>query len=40
MKFIIPFVCLINSSFARADLSPKLAEYLNLRQAEFDQIDD
>ena len=40
MKFIIPFVCLITSSFARADLSPKLAEYLNQRQAEFDQIDD
>ena len=40
MKFIIPFVCLITSSFASADLSPKLAEYLNQRQAEFDQIDD
>ena len=40
MKFIIPFVCLITSSFARADLSPKLVEYLNQRQAEFDQIDD
>ena len=40
MKFIIPFVCLITSSFSRADLSPKLGEYLNRRQAEFDQIDD
>ena len=39
MKFIIPFVCLITSSFVRADLSPKLEEYLNQRQAEFDQID-
>ena len=40
MKFIIPLVCLITSSFARADLSPKLTEYLNQRQAEFNQIDD
>ena len=40
MKFIIPFVCLITGSFARADLSPKLAEYLKHRQTEFDQIDD
>ena len=40
MKFIIPLVCLITSSFARADLSPKLTGYLSQRQAEFDQIDD
>ena len=40
MKFIIPLICLVTSSFARADLSPKLAEYLNQRQAEFDQIGD
>ncbi|MEC8114553.1 MAG: protein-tyrosine-phosphatase, partial [Planctomycetota bacterium] len=39
MKFIIPLVCLMTSSFARANLFPQLEQYLNQREAEFNQID-
>ena len=39
MRFIVPIVILIASSFARADLAPELEQYLNQRQAEFNQID-
>ena len=39
MRFTVPLVFLITSSFARADLTPELEQYLNQRQAEFNQID-
>lgn len=39
MRFIVPLIILITSSFARADLGPELEQYLNQRQAEFNQID-